>query len=167
MLLRVILQCVKRPQNSPRPSPDRGASVRNDEVELVSRGRGSSTWTTSGRFSVNSKIHPPFEAKRRPTKRPPTPTDLGRISDETTRLHMDRMFPALWSVRHVCQCQTYDSESQCATGFVKVTSVSLACVITNKSRRFNLNHIVLSHRHWSPPQSVGLVPGGNVCDGYR
>jgi hypothetical protein len=32
---------VKRPQNS-RPRPDRGASVRNGEVELMSRGRGSS-----------------------------------------------------------------------------------------------------------------------------
>ena len=51
------------------------------------------------------------------------------------------MFPALWSVRHVCQCQTYDSESQCATGFVRVSSVSLACGITNKSRRLNLKHI--------------------------
>jgi|LauGreDrversion4_1035100.scaffolds.fasta_scaffold284770_2 hypothetical protein len=32
---------VKRPQNS-HPRPDRGAAVRNGEVELMSRGRGSS-----------------------------------------------------------------------------------------------------------------------------
>jgi hypothetical protein len=37
-----------------------------------------------------SKIHPPFAAKRRPTKRPRNLTDLGRISDETARLHMDQ-----------------------------------------------------------------------------
>jgi len=33
---------VKRPQNS-HPRPNRGASVRNGEVEVASRGRGSST----------------------------------------------------------------------------------------------------------------------------
>ena len=54
---------VKRPQNS-LPKPDRGASVRNGEVELASRGRGSSIWATTGRFSA--------------TKRPPNPTDLER-----------------------------------------------------------------------------------------
>ena len=67
----------------------------------MSRGRGSSTWTTSGRFSVNSKNSPPFEAKRRPTKRPPTPTDLGRISDETARLHMNQ-----YVSRTLQECQT-------------------------------------------------------------
>jgi hypothetical protein len=37
------------------------------------------------------------------------------------------MFPALWSVRCVCQCQTYDSASQCATGFVKDSSGVRQC----------------------------------------
>jgi hypothetical protein len=73
---------VKRPQNS-HPKPDRGVAVRNGEVELASRGRGSSIWTTSGRFSVKPKNDTHFATKRRPTKRPPNPTDLGRISDET------------------------------------------------------------------------------------
>ena len=63
---------VKRRQNShPKPDRGRGSSVRNGEVELTSRGRGSSIWTTSGRFSVKSKNDTPFATKRRPTKRPP------------------------------------------------------------------------------------------------
>ena len=74
MLQDAILQGVKRRQNShPKPDRGRGSSVRNGEVELTSRGRGSSIWTTSGRFSVKSKNDTPFATKRRPTKRPPKP----------------------------------------------------------------------------------------------
>jgi hypothetical protein len=32
--------------------------------------------------------------------------------------------PALWSVTYVCQCQTHDSGSEYATGYVKCSSVS-------------------------------------------
>ena len=72
---------VKRPQNS-RPRPDRGASVRNGEVELTSRGRGSSIWTTSGRFSVKSK-------KRHPL-RDETSTDETTPKPDRPRPHLGR-----------------------------------------------------------------------------
>ena len=83
---------------------------------------------TSGRFSVKSKNDTPFAVKRRPTKRPPNPTDLGRtISEhETARLHIvwTNMFRALWSVRCVCQCQRLKIQSHSArrasSGFVSL-----------------------------------------------
>jgi len=64
-------------------------------------------------------------------RHPPSRRNLDRRNDPQTRptsaasrtkpraCIWTSMFPALWSVRCVCHCQTYDSASQCATGFVK------------------------------------------------
>jgi hypothetical protein len=47
-------------------------------------------------------------------------------------LHMGSMFPALWSVRCVCQCQTRGSAPQCAKRFVRGSSfVSGVSLINN------------------------------------
>ena len=144
MLFHVILQCETPATFTPEPRPRRVGPKRrlNGEVELASRGRGSSIWTTSGRFSVKSKNDTPFAVNNVDRRNDPQTRPTSAASRTKPRACIwTSMFPALWSVRHVCQCQTYDYESQCATGFVKVTSVSLACGITNKSRRFNLTHI--------------------------
>ena len=120
--------------------------------------RRSETARSSSRVGVEVRRYerPVDVSVSIPKSNPPSRRNVDRRNDPQTRptsaasrtkpraCIWTSMFPALWSVRHVCQCQTYDSESQCATGFVKVTSVSLACGITNKSRRFNLKNIVLT-----------------------
>ena len=74
-----------------------------------------------------------------PKTSPPSRRNIDRRNDPQTRptsaasrtkpraCIWTSMFPALWSVRCVCQCQTYDSASQCATGFVKDSSGVRQC----------------------------------------
>ncbi len=117
MLQHAIHYCsVKRRQNShPKPDRGRGSSVRNGEVELTSRGRGSSIWTTSGRFSVKSKRaqkrHPLCDETSTDETTPKTRPTSAASRTKPRDCIWTSMFPALWSVRCVCQCQTYDSAS--------------------------------------------------------
>ena len=63
----------------------RGGRGRKSEVPP---GRGRFVNDVQWKLSVKSENHTPSPAKRRPTKRPPNLTNLGRASDETVVLHM-------------------------------------------------------------------------------
>ena len=149
-------------------------SSRLGEVEVASRGRGfvdfGDQWSWTFPVSNRKSTPPPCSEARNVDRRndPQTRPTSAASRTKPRACIWTSMFPALWSVRHVCQCQTYDSESQCATGFVRVSSVSLACGITNKSRRLNLKHIDInttslktrnvSHTSYHP------VLNSNSCD---
>ena len=137
MLFRVILQCETPTKFTPEPRTRRVGPKRRGRA----RESGSRFVDMNDQWTFQCQIqNPPPPSRRnvdRRNDRQPRPTSAASRTKPRACIWTS-MFPALWSVRHVCQCQTYDYESQCATGFVKVTSVSLACGITNKSRRFNL-----------------------------
>ena len=144
MLLCVILQCETPTKFTTEPRPRRvGPKWRGRARESGSRFVDmDDQWT----FQCQFQNPPPPSRQNVDRRNDPQPRPTSAASRTKPRACIwTSMFPALWSVRHVCQCQTYDYESQCATGFVRVTSVSLACGITNKSRRFNLTHIMRKH----------------------
>ena len=114
MLFRVILQCETPTKFTPEPRPRRVGPKRRGRA----RESGSRFVDMDDQWTFQCQFQNP------PPLRGETSTDETTPNPDRPRPHLGRnralaygpvCFPhsALWSVRHVCQCQTYDSESQC------------------------------------------------------